>query len=675
MTTTAAQQVALDNALVPLEKRVKIGKCKLRIDPAKTQKEPTYEVVLDALDLTTCYPITADVSEIYMHQFSFTINKKDSTSYKFKIEKKSYRIDIESLIICTNHGEVCGLYQTSLGRLHVQIENRDHKKQEKMHYPRFTKAVIHHFITKDKSISMRNKMFIHTSRDDSILGTMRFVSKYEDFQIYRAVLPKRMTNQQMRDSNAYKTYLAYATGAASPKMKRKLKKTCISFEAKNSCHHTYGVSVSKKKAPAKVARSKGIKLPSNVALLVEARLKRTLKRSKRETTIHQAGGSSEGADFESEGDSGDEANEQSDDEDEQSDDDHEQVDDSRTESDDEEEETQDDEINEELYGDVNVSLTDAEPADKEKDDEEMTVAGHVNVNQEGAGNQVKDDAHTTQKTKDINVQHEVPHTSPLLTIPVSVIPEHTVANPPKIVTTTSSTPISSLLVTDLEKDVKELKTVDHSLTLLSSIKSKVPKAVKGYLRTTLDDVLHKVLQKHSLDITKEHPVPADIVERLRQQYVPEKRTEDIKKIKLEHARQQQVPKEMITSSDTFTLEEFDDADKDEGPSAGSDRGLKRRKTSKETEPSKKAKSTETSKGMSKSQPKFTDKSAQVKATVFEVEDTQEPHNQGQNMGNTDDQPNVKADPKHNWFKEPERPLILDSDWNVRKSVDFRLPHT
>ncbi|GKB09788.1 hypothetical protein Tco_0843711 [Tanacetum coccineum] len=37
-------------------------------------------------------------------------------------------------------------------------------------------------------------------------------------------------------------------------------------------------------------------------------------------------------------------------------------------------------INEELYGDVNVSLTDAEPADKEKDDDEMTVSSHVNVN-------------------------------------------------------------------------------------------------------------------------------------------------------------------------------------------------------------------------------------------------------------------------------------------------------
>ncbi|GJU56630.1 hypothetical protein Tco_1230344 [Tanacetum coccineum] len=56
MTTTAAQQVALNNALVLLENRVKIGKCNVRIDPAKTQKEPTYQVVLDALALTTCYP-------------------------------------------------------------------------------------------------------------------------------------------------------------------------------------------------------------------------------------------------------------------------------------------------------------------------------------------------------------------------------------------------------------------------------------------------------------------------------------------------------------------------------------------------------------------------------------------------------------------------------------------
>ncbi|GJS43440.1 retrovirus-related pol polyprotein from transposon TNT 1-94 [Tanacetum coccineum] len=69
MTTTAAQQVALDNTLVPPEKRVEIGKCNMRINPAKTHKESIYQVVLDALDLITCYPaflITADVPEILL---------------------------------------------------------------------------------------------------------------------------------------------------------------------------------------------------------------------------------------------------------------------------------------------------------------------------------------------------------------------------------------------------------------------------------------------------------------------------------------------------------------------------------------------------------------------------------------------------------------------------------
>ncbi|GJS25747.1 hypothetical protein Tco_0486367 [Tanacetum coccineum] len=81
-----------------------------------------------------------------------------------------------------------------------------------MYYPQFTKAIIHHFITKDKSISMRNILFMHTAENDNILGPMRFVSKADDYQVYGALLLKVMTNQKMRDSPAYKTYLALATG-------------------------------------------------------------------------------------------------------------------------------------------------------------------------------------------------------------------------------------------------------------------------------------------------------------------------------------------------------------------------------------------------------------------------------------------------------------------------------
>ncbi|GKD08470.1 hypothetical protein Tco_1188155, partial [Tanacetum coccineum] len=59
-------------------------------------------------------------------------------------------------------------------------------------------------------------------------------------------------------------------------------------------------TVSKKKAPTKAERSKGIELLFEDASLEEAQLKKAIKRNKQETNIHQAGGSSEGADLESE---------------------------------------------------------------------------------------------------------------------------------------------------------------------------------------------------------------------------------------------------------------------------------------------------------------------------------------------------------------------------------------
>ncbi|GJU81778.1 hypothetical protein Tco_1284143 [Tanacetum coccineum] len=58
--------IALDNALVAPEKRLKIEKC-MRIEFSKPQRETTYQVTLDALKLSPCYPaflITAEVPEL-----------------------------------------------------------------------------------------------------------------------------------------------------------------------------------------------------------------------------------------------------------------------------------------------------------------------------------------------------------------------------------------------------------------------------------------------------------------------------------------------------------------------------------------------------------------------------------------------------------------------------------
>ncbi|GKB00979.1 hypothetical protein Tco_0829023, partial [Tanacetum coccineum] len=98
-----------------------------------------------------------------------------------------------------------------------QIDNKGHKKQDKMYYPRFTKVIIHHFLTKDMTVSKRNKIGMHTSRDDYLINTLRFVSAKEESQIYGARLSKSLTSPEMQDTKAYKTYLGYATGVTPPK--------------------------------------------------------------------------------------------------------------------------------------------------------------------------------------------------------------------------------------------------------------------------------------------------------------------------------------------------------------------------------------------------------------------------------------------------------------------------
>ncbi|GKE44035.1 hypothetical protein Tco_1471319, partial [Tanacetum coccineum] len=55
MSSITAQQTKLDLELVPKEKILDIGKCNGRLNPRKIQREPTFQVVLDALTLTPCY--------------------------------------------------------------------------------------------------------------------------------------------------------------------------------------------------------------------------------------------------------------------------------------------------------------------------------------------------------------------------------------------------------------------------------------------------------------------------------------------------------------------------------------------------------------------------------------------------------------------------------------------
>ncbi|GJS18081.1 hypothetical protein Tco_0412553 [Tanacetum coccineum] len=445
MNPVATQQVALENSLVAPEKRLKIERCNARITFSKPQREETYQVTLEALKLSPCYPaflITAEVLEIYMNQFWNTITKiRDRDAYSFKSvqffrtknllqfpqKKNCFHLSRNlvtlasvicylpsTLIKCTSLGEHL---QLSLTDFMYQADNIEisSARKEHMPYPRFTKVIIDRFISKDKTIFMRNKINIHTVRDDSLLGTLKFVSKIEDSHKYGALIPDGMINQDIKDSKAYKTYYDFATGKVSLKKARKFKKIAspsrklspvkeaepakkgkrVKRPAKKSTttptagvviRDTPGESVSKKKAQAKAVRGK-------VAQVME------LVPNQRGVPTYESD-----SDNASWGDSKDES-------DDINDDDNANDDDSGNEDDDEhdeEYESDDDyenvyeEEDDDLYKDVDVRSLGEEHEKEREGDAEMTDADQ-NVSQEKSYDQVVEDAHVTltssQKTE------------------------------------------------------------------------------------------------------------------------------------------------------------------------------------------------------------------------------------------------------------------------------------
>nr|GFA13450.1 hypothetical protein [Tanacetum cinerariifolium] len=121
----------------------------------------------------------------------------------------------------------------------------------------------------------------------------------------------------------------------------------------------------------------------------------------------------------------------------------------------------------------------------------------------------------------------------------------------------------------------------------------------------------------------------------------------------------------------------DDQDKDEDLSAGSNRGSKRRRLGKETESSKEpihkdSKSTSSPKGTSKSQPKYSGKSAYAEEHGQKVNDLDDQTHQEFNTGNDDVTPvRETLEDVSQW--NPPSSLTFDREWHKTKTVDKR-PH-
>nr|GEU65696.1 hypothetical protein [Tanacetum cinerariifolium] len=263
MDTTIHQQVAIDEALLPHAKRLWIRRRNFRLLSDTKSKESTLQLVYDVLRLCLffkAFQVIVDALEIYMQEFWATATVHHH-AIRFKMNNKKHIVNLESFremlhifprlphqpfvkpsfeeeilafLRFLGHGAVIRkLTDVNINKLYqpwrsfaaiinkcltgkssgydnfvYQVEHKDLKKSNEMHYPRFTKVIIHHFMSKYPSILRRNKVNWHYARDDHMFSTIKLVSRHQNTQHFSALLPIELTNEDIWNSNAYKELIS-----------------------------------------------------------------------------------------------------------------------------------------------------------------------------------------------------------------------------------------------------------------------------------------------------------------------------------------------------------------------------------------------------------------------------------------------------------------------------------
>ncbi|GKD35262.1 hypothetical protein Tco_1250771 [Tanacetum coccineum] len=452
----------------------------------------------------------------------------------------------------------------------------------------------------------------------------------------------------MKESR-YKIYLGYATGVVPPKMARKFKKASPSKKDSDLVlvdEEPETKYKSKEKEKLDVTRGKGIELLFEVALTEEAQMKEVRNKSLRD--FHKTHPSGSGTVAKkppsieninllstSEG-TGDKPGVPDENESEEHVSDSVQEEESKDDDQEEEEfihtpsptddnlESESDDVNKSNEESDDVNKSDEESDDVIKGDKEivqgegadaeMIDAQQGNENLETTQEQVVEDAHVTIST--VTKKTEVPVTS-------------------------------SSRSSDLASKFLNFSDIPHTdAEIVSPLDVHVHHEVPRTQAPTLLTIPVSV-------ITESSPSLSDCYDSLKKSY--------------------DLDKDFFFSYDVYSLKRiYKDKDKDEDPFAGSDRGLKKRKISKDAEPTTGPKKKDSMSGSSKgtkSQPKFSREFVQSEEPIFEVADLDMPQDQKGNLGDNEDEPRNETAFRCYWFKKPTPPQEpTNSDWYVGKTT-------
>ncbi|GKB72944.1 hypothetical protein Tco_0934356, partial [Tanacetum coccineum] len=163
---------------VPFTERVKIISTNVRLETTVPQKEETFQVVINLIKNSSCFKaftIFADVPEIFMQQFWYTIKKVQGTdSYEFILANKKcvVKADVFRTIL-----DIC-----------PRVEGVD---------------------------------FTDVPDDDATLAFLiKLGYKGEDYQEYGLAIPEVMLNDAIKQSESYQMFIKYSTGQIPPKKSR-----------------------------------------------------------------------------------------------------------------------------------------------------------------------------------------------------------------------------------------------------------------------------------------------------------------------------------------------------------------------------------------------------------------------------------------------------------------------
>ncbi|GJV60300.1 hypothetical protein Tco_1466400 [Tanacetum coccineum] len=390
--------------------------------------------------------MTAEVMEIYMHQFWNTIKKvKDTYAYHFNLDKKKFKVDTK---VFSDILQIC---------------------------PR-----------------LPDKEFVKPPLDDEEL-------------IYGALIPVEIIDQDIQVSDKYQMYLAFATGEVIPKKERKFKKPSSPKQK-----DTPDVQAPKKKALAKEVKGKGLDVLSEVAQVMELILNQGFLMSLKGDSGDEDESDDEDNDDDSENvsdynddDEKTESDEEedfnltqdNDDNEEEQDDEHVNTPEHNEFSNAEEENVDEEETYKELYRDVRVNLEGVEHEKEGIRDEKMIDTSQKDASQERSYELEEDDAHVT-----LNTVYDTQKTGQMQSSSVSLDFTDKLFNFENIYPTDYV--IASLMDTTVRYE--ETSNQTSSLYIVPiTIKSQILAIVDEHLTTRIGYAVQTALQSYTTEFEKE----------------------------------------------------------------------------------------------------------------------------------------------------------------------------